>query len=68
LKKLQNGKIMNRNKALDTVLEMPQEFEVEDLITKLLFIQSVEEGLEQSKAGNVVSFEEAKQRLSKWLQ
>ena len=59
---------MNRNKALDTVLEMPQEFEVEDLITKLLFIQSVEEGLEQSKLGNVVSFEEAKQKLSKWLQ
>ena len=59
---------MNRNKALDTVLEMPQEFEVEDLITKLLFIQSVEEGLGQSKAGNVISFEEAKHKLSKWLQ
>jgi hypothetical protein len=59
---------MNRNKALDTVLEMPQEFEVEDLITKLLFIQSVEEGLEQSKSGNVVSLEEAKQKLGKWLQ
>ena len=59
---------MNRNKALDTVLEMPQEFEVEDLITKLLFIQSVEEGLQQSKSGNVVSLEEAKQKLSKWLQ
>ncbi len=59
---------MNRNKALGTVLEMPQEFEVEDLITKLLFIQSVEEGLEQSKSGNVISMEEAKQKLSKWLQ
>ena len=59
---------MNKNKALDTVLEMPQEFEVEDLITKLLFIQSVEEGLQQSKSGNVISFEEAKQKLGKWLQ
>jgi hypothetical protein len=59
---------MNKNKALDTVSEMPQEFEVEDLITKLLFIQSVEEGLEQSKSGNVISFEEAKQKLGKWLQ
>ena len=59
---------MNKNKALDTVLEMPQEFEVEDLITKLLFIQSVEEGLHQSKSGNVISFEEAKQKLGKWLQ
>jgi hypothetical protein len=39
---------MNRNKVVDTVLEMPQEFEGEDLIEKLLFIQSVEEGLQQS--------------------
>lgn len=58
---------MNRNKAVETVLEMPQEFEVEDLIEKLLFIQSVEEGLEQSKAGKVISMDDAKQRLSKWL-
>ncbi len=58
---------MNRNKVVDTVLKMPQEFEVEDLIEKLLFIQSVEEGLEQSKTGKVISMDEAKQRLSKWL-
>jgi hypothetical protein len=58
---------MNRNKVVDTVLEMPQEFEVEDLIEKLLFIQSVEEGLEQSKTGKVMSMDDAKQRLSKWL-
>ena len=58
---------MNRNKVVDTVLEMPQEFEVEDLIEKLLFIQSVEEGLEQSRTGKVISIDVAKQRLSKWL-
>ncbi|MCU0469092.1 MAG: hypothetical protein MUF58_10845 [Arcicella sp.] len=59
---------MNRNKVLDTVSEMPQEFEVENLIERLLFIQSVEEGLEQSKAGNILSIDEAKNQLSKWLQ
>lgn len=59
---------MNRNKVLDTVSEMPQEFEVEDLIERLLFIQSVEEGLQQSKAGNILSIDEAKNQLSKWLQ
>jgi hypothetical protein len=59
---------VNRNKVLDTVSEMPQEFEVENLIERLLFIQSVEEGLEQSKAGNILSIDEAKNQLSKWLQ
>jgi hypothetical protein len=59
---------MNRNKVVDTVLEMPQEFEVEDLIEKLLFIQSVEEGLQQSREGRVMSMDDAKQKLGKWLQ
>jgi hypothetical protein len=58
---------MDRNKVINTVLEMPQEFEVETLIEKLLFIEAVEEGLEQSRRGQVMSFEEAKQKLGKWL-
>jgi hypothetical protein len=58
---------MDRNKVVNTVLEMPQEFEVETLIEKLLFIEAVEEGLEQSRRGQVMSFEEAKQKLGKWL-
>jgi hypothetical protein len=59
---------VNRNKVLNAVSEMPQEFEVEELIERLLFIQSVEEGLQQSKAGNILSIDEAKNQLSKWLQ
>ena len=58
---------MERKKVLDAVLEMPQEFEVETLIEKLLFIEAVEEGLEESKKGQVVSFEDAKLKLGKWL-
>ena len=41
---------------------------MEDLIKKLFFIQSMEEGLEQSRTGQVMSMDEAKQKLNKWLQ
>jgi hypothetical protein len=36
---------MNRGKAIDTVKELPQEFELEDLLGKLFFVQKVEDGL-----------------------
>ena len=48
-------------------MDFPEKFDVEELIEKLIFIQQVEEGLEQSKNRQVVTMEEAKNRMSKWL-
>jgi predicted transcriptional regulator len=45
---------------------MPQQFDVEELIERLIFIDKVEEGLEDSKNGKVVLFDEAKEQLGKW--
>ena len=58
---------MTREKALGTIMDFPEKFDVEELIEKLIFIQQVEEGLEQSKNRQVVTMEEAKNRMSKWL-
>lgn len=38
---------MKRDKAIETVKEFPQEFELEDLIERLVFLEKVEKGLEQ---------------------
>jgi predicted transcriptional regulator len=58
---------MNQQLVIETLKKMPQQFDVEELIERLIFIDKVEEGLEDSKNGKVVSFDEAKERLSKWL-
>lgn len=58
---------MTKEKVIGTVQNMPDEFDIEELIEKLIFIQQVEEGLEQSKARKIVSMDDAKNRFSKWL-
>jgi len=57
---------MKREKALETIKDFPSEFEVEELIEKLIFIDKVEKGLKQVKEGKTVPHEEAIRRLRKW--
>ncbi|MEO6232927.1 MAG: hypothetical protein ABJB11_00030 [Ferruginibacter sp.] len=57
---------MKREKALDTIKEFPQEFELEDLIEKLIFIEKVEHGLDQLNNGKTVSHETVKEMVKKW--
>lgn len=42
---------------------MPEQFKIDELIERLLFIQKVERGLEQSKRNQVISMETLKKVL-----
>jgi hypothetical protein len=42
---------------------MPSEFEIEDLIEKLIFLQKVEIGQQESKEGKIVSLSEVKKKI-----
>lgn len=57
---------MKRDKAIDTLKELPEEFELEALIEKLVFIEKVEQGRKQVKEGKTVSHEEVKELVKKW--
>ena len=58
---------MTKEKIHKAVDDMPDEFSVEDLLEKIIFLHKVERGLEQSDNGEVVSTEEARKKFSKWL-
>ena len=57
---------MTRDKAIETIKDFPSEFELEELIEKLIFIDKVEKGLKQIAEGKTVAHEDAKRRLRKW--
>jgi hypothetical protein len=54
---------MKKQVVLNTMKELPNDFQLEELIEKLLVIQKIEEGLADAKKGNVVSHKKAKQLL-----
>jgi hypothetical protein len=57
---------MRRGKAIETLKEFPQEFELEELIERLVFVEKVEKGLQQFEQGKTVSHEKAKKMTKKW--
>ena len=60
--------MLTRTQVFDTVEKMPEQFSLDQLFGKLNFISKVEIGLSQSVNGQVNSKEQAKQKLSKWLE
>ena len=59
--------MLTRTQVFDTLEKMPEQFSVDQLFDKLLFVNKVEIGLSQSENGQVNTKEQAKQKLSKWL-
>jgi len=59
--------MLTKTQVCDTVEKMPEQFSLDELFDKLLFINKVKIGLSQSVNVQVNSMEEAKQKLSKWL-
>jgi len=57
---------MNREKLIATINDMPQDFDLETLMEKLIFIEKVEKGLEQLHSGNTLTHEQVKQKVKQW--
>ncbi len=57
---------MKREKAIETVKELPKEFDLEELKEKLVFVEKVEKGLKQLDVGKTVSHEKVKEITRKW--
>jgi predicted transcriptional regulator len=53
--------------ALDLIEHLPEGVSTETIVAELLFKQSVIEGLGQLNRGEVVSHDEARERLAPWL-
>lgn len=57
---------MKRDKALDTIKELPKEFELEELLEKLVFVEKIEQGLSQIKRKETISHSKVREIARKW--
>jgi hypothetical protein len=57
---------MNREKVIATISDMPQDFDLEVLMEKLIFIEKIEKGLEQLNAGNTITHAQVKEKIKQW--
>lgn len=58
---------MKKHKVIETLDYLPEEFNIEELVEKLLFVENVEKGIQDAKEGKLMSLQEARQKMdSKW--
>jgi len=58
--------MLTKEQVINSLKDMPDKFSIDDLVDKLILMQKIEIGLEQSKKGQVYIVEEAKEMLKKW--
>jgi len=55
---------MRKDVVIQTLESLPSEFNIEELVEKLLFLEKVEKGLDDSKNNRIVEIDHAKKRFS----
>lgn len=59
--------MLTKEKLIQTIRELPDTFSAEDLFERIILLQKIEIGIEQSESGQVYSTQEAREKLKKWL-
>jgi hypothetical protein len=59
--------MLTKDNVIKTISKFPDSFTLDELVDKLIFMDKVERGLDQSMNNMVYTNDEAKKRLEKWL-
>ena len=57
---------MRKSTVIHTLNELPQKFDLDEFLERLMVIEKIDEGLEEIKSGKVVSHDKVKKMIAKW--
>lgn len=60
--------MITKEQLIKSISDLPDVFSLDDLLDRVILLQKIEIGLEQSSEDKVSSTEDAKEKLKKWLQ
>jgi hypothetical protein len=59
--------MLSKDRILQTVKDLPENFSIEELFERIILLQKIEVGVEQSKTDQVLTTSQARERLKRWL-
>lgn len=59
--------MLTKTQLIKTITDLPEKFSMEDLLDRIMLLQKIEIGLEQSASGQTLTTNQAKEKLKKWL-
>lgn len=59
--------MLTKKKLKETIDKFPDEFSIDELIERLIFLEKVERGNAQSEKGETIAEEQLEQEMKKWF-
>ena len=59
--------MLTKTEVIKSLQSLPRQFQAEEAIERIVLLEKIHTGLQQSVEGKVVSKDQAKKRLKKWL-
>ena len=59
--------MLNKERVKAQIEDLPNEFSIDDLVERLIFVEKVEKGILQSERGEVSSDSELEKEMQKWF-
>ncbi len=59
--------MLTKDKLKKTIDALPDHFTIEDVIEELIVIDKIEKGMKDVEEGNVLTNEQVREKLGKWL-
>jgi predicted transcriptional regulator len=59
--------VSSKQEILKVLAELPEDASIEDALDRLLLLYKVERGLRQADSGELITREEARRRMARWL-
>lgn len=64
---LKNFKMLTKKKLKEQIEKFPEEFSIDELVERLLLIEKVEKGLNQSGRGEIITETDLDKEADKWF-
>lgn len=59
--------MLTKDEVLKSLKSMPNKFPAEDAIERIILLEKISIGIQQSDKGKVLTKEQARKKLKKWL-
>jgi predicted transcriptional regulator len=58
--------MLKKEQVINTISNFPEKFSLDELIEKMILLDKIEKGLEDSEKGNVITEEELEEKVKEW--
>jgi hypothetical protein len=59
--------VLSKKEILKVIKDLPDQFSSEELFDRIIFLRKIELGAEQSKADKVLTTDQTRRRLERWI-